>query len=259
MKKLYITAILSLIIITAAAQESVMTGREVMQILYDRPDGDTRYATTEMILIKKNGRQRIRKIKSWGADFGKDSKKIMFFTYPGDVRGTCFLCWEYDDASRTDDKWLYMPALKKTRRISGESSKTDYFMGSDFTYDDMSRRSVDKEKHQLIGNERIDGRDCWVVESIPIEKGEIYTRRISWVAKECLIPVKVEYYDKLDKLHRRMTISEIDQVQGFWTMHYMEMENVQTGHKTVIKMDNQQFDLKLRPNMFTVTTMEKGI
>lgn len=236
-----------------------ITGREVMIKMKNRPDGETRYATTEMILIKKNGRQRVRKIESWAMDIGDDSKKIMFFTYPGDVKGTGFLTWDYDDKDKTDDKWLYLPAMKKTRRISGKSSKTDYFMGSDFTYDDMSQRSVDKEKHTFLREEKLDGRDCWVVESKPLEKGEIYSKRVSWIAKECLIPLKVEFYDKLNKLHRVMTISEIDKQQGFWTMHHMEMENVQTGHKTVIKLENQKFDVKLNPNIFTVAKMEKGL
>ena len=72
-------------------------------------------------------------------DVGKDTKKIMFFTYPGDVKGTGFLTWDYDNPRKVDDKWLYLPAMKKTRRISGKSSKTDYFMGSDFEYAQCGR------------------------------------------------------------------------------------------------------------------------
>ena len=71
--------------------------------------------------------------------------------------------------------------------------------------------------------------------------------------------VKAEYYDKLNELHRRLTISNINKVQGFWTMHHMQMENVQTGHKTIIRMDNQKFNIKLSPNLFTVSQLEKGI
>lgn len=75
----------------------------------------------------------------------------MFFEYPGDVKGTGFLTWDYDEPGKDDDKWLYLPAMKKTRRISGSSARQDYFMGSDFTYDDMGSRSVDEDTHELLG------------------------------------------------------------------------------------------------------------
>lgn len=242
-----------------SAQAAGLTGRDIMQKVRNRADGDTRYATIEMTLIQKSGHKRIRKLESWAMDVGKDTKKIMFFTYPGDVKGTGFLTWDYDDESKTDDKWLYLPAMKKTRRISGKSSKTDYFMGSDFTYDDMSTRSVDEETHTLLKEETLDGHKCWVVQSVPDDKDEIYSRRVMWIRQDCLMAVKGEYYDKLDKLHRRLTISNIEKVQNFWTMHLMQMENVQTGHKTIIRMDNQKFDVKVAANLFTVAKLEKGL
>ena len=236
-----------------------LTGRDVMLKAKNRPDGDTRYATLTMTLIQKNGNRRERKLVSWAMDVGKDSKRVMFFTYPGDVKGTGFLTWDYDDAKREDDRWLYLPAMKKTRRISGKSSKTDYFMGSDFTYDDMSTRSVDEETHTLLKEDMQDGHKCWVVQSVPKDKDEIYSRRVMWIRQDCLMAVKGEYYDKLNKLHRRLSISNIEKVQDFWTMHLMQMENVQTGHKTIIKMNNQKFDVKVSANLFTVSKLEKGL
>ena len=241
------------------AQAGQLSGREIMQKVKNRADGDTRYATIEMTLVQKSGHKRVRKLESWGMDIGKDTKKIMFFTYPGDVKGTGFLTWDYDDTDKVDDKWLYLPAMKKTRRISGKSSKPDYFMGSDFTYDDMSTRSVDEEKHTFLREETLDGSRCWVVESVPYAKDGIYTRRITWIRQDCLIPVKAEYYDKLNKLHRSLTISNIEKVQGFWTMHFMQMINVQTGHQTIIRMNNQKFNVTVTPNLFTVAKLEKGL
>ncbi len=253
--------VLSLIAMLAVGgvQAAGLSGRDIMNKVKNRADGDTRYATIEMTLIQKSGHKRVRKLESWAMDVGKDTKKIMFFTYPGDVKGTGFLTWDYDNVNKVDDKWLYLPAMKKTRRISGKSSKTDYFMGSDFTYDDMSVRSVDEEKHSLLREEVLGGHKCWVVQSVPNDKGEIYTRRVTWIRQDCLMAMKAEYYDKLNKLHRRLTISNIKKVQGFWTMHLMQMENVQTGHKTVIRMSNQRFNVKVSPNLFTVSKLEKGL
>ena len=259
MKTRHFTLSLIAMLAVCGTQAAELSGRDIMQKVRNRADGDTRSATIEMTLIQKSGHKRVRKLESWAMDIGNDTKKIMFFTYPGDVKGTGFLTWDYDNTAKTDDKWLYLPAMKKTRRISGKSSKTDYFMGSDFTYNDMSTRSVDEEKHRLLREEMLGGHKCWVIESVPNDKDEIYARRVTWIRQDCLMAVKAEYYDKLNKLHRRLTISDIEKVQGFWTMHLMQMENVQTGHKTIIRMDNQKFNIKLSPNLFTVSQLEKGL
>ncbi len=248
-----------LMLIALSTKAQIANGREIMQQVKDRPNGDTRYAEMQMILIKKNGSQRERKIVSWSMDVGKDEKKIMFFTYPGDVNGTGFLTWDYDKIGKDDDKWLYLPAMKKTRRISGSSSKTDYFMGSDFTYDDMGSRNVDEDTHKLIKEEILDGKKCWVVESSPIDKHEIYSRKISWIRQECLSVVKVEYFDKLNKLHRTLVVSDIRVVQDFWTKHKMEMTDVQTGHKTLIIINNPKYNIKVDSKLFTVAKLEKGL
>lgn len=96
-----------------------LTGRDIVQKVKDRPDGDTRSSELSMTLINKAGSKRERKITSFAMDVGKDTKQIMFFRYPNDVKGTGFLTVDYDDISKDDDKWLYLPAMKKTRRISG--------------------------------------------------------------------------------------------------------------------------------------------
>ncbi len=240
-------------------QAQQLTGRDIVQKVKNRPDGDTRYSELELTLMKKNGTTRQRKITMWAMDEGKDTKKIMFFTYPGDVKGTGFLTYDYDQVGKEDDKWLYLPAMKKTRRISGSSSKTDYFMGTDFTYDDMGSRNVDEDTHKLLREEMKDGHKCWVVESVPVDKREIYSRKVSWIRQDCLTAIYVEYYDKLNKLHRVLTISDVKEVQGFWTVHKMEMKNVQTEHSTIITVKNSKYNIKVDKNLFTVAKLEKGL
>lgn len=256
-KALFILA--ACMIATFGANAQNLTGREIIQKVKDRPDGDTRYGEMELTLIKKNGSSRQRKVSSWAMDEGKDTKKMMVFTYPGDVKGTGFLTWDYDQIGKEDAKWLYLPAMKKTRRISGSSSKTDYFMGTDFTYDDMGSRHIDEDKHTLLREEMKDGHKCWVVESVPVDKHEIYSRKVTWIRQDCLVAVCAEYYDKLNKLHRLLTISEIKKIQDFWTICKMEMKNVQTGHSTVIEVKNTQYDVKIDKDLFTVAKLEKGL
>ena len=246
-------------LLLAAATSNAQSGRDIIQRVKDRPDGDTRYAEMQITLVKKNGDKRERKMVSWAMDQGKDTKKIMFFTYPGDVKGTGFLTWDYDQAGKEDDKWLYLPAMKKTRRISGASSKTDYFMGTDFTYDDMGGRNVDEDTHKLLREEMRDGHKCWVVESLPKDAREIYSRKISWIRQDCDAGIYVEYYDKLDKLHRVMTVQDVQKVQGFWTVIKMEMKNVQNGHSTQITVTGPKYDIAVDKSLFTVAKLEKGL
>lgn len=255
MKKILVIAAL----LCAAAQMDAQTGRDIIQRVKDRPDGNTRYAEMQLTLVKKNGDKRERKMVSWAMDEGKDTKKIMFFTYPGDVKGTGFLTWDYDQAGKEDDKWLYLPAMKKTRRISGSSSKTDYFMGTDFTYDDMGGRSVDEDKHTLLREETRDGHKCWVVESVPNDPHEVYSRKVTWIRQDSDTGVYCEFYDKLGKLHRVMTVTDLQKVEGFWTVMKMEMKNVQSGHSTQITVSEPKYDIKVDKSLFTVAKLEKGL
>ena len=257
MKKAFLTLAAILTAFSLNAQN--LSGRDIIKKVKDNPNGENRYAKLDLVLEKSNGSKRERKVESWAMDIGEDTKTMMFFTYPGDVKGTGFLTWNYDEIGKDDDKWLYMPALKKTRRISGSSSKTDYFMGTDFTYDDMGDRNVDEDDHKFLREETLDGFDCYVVESVPKDKREIYSKKISWIRKDCFMGIKVEFYDKLGKLHRVLNVSDIKKIQGYWTRSKMVMENVQTKHKTILTFSDMKYDLKIDQDMFNVTKLEKGL
>ncbi len=238
------------------------TAREIVQMTIDRPNGDTRQSEMTMTLINKRGRKRERKMLSYSIDCGKnkqDSKSMMFFLYPGDVKGTGFLTWDYDEVGKDDDKWLYLPAMKKTRRISGSSAKKDYFMGSDFTYDDLGKRNVDEDTHKLLGEEKSkDGKLCWKIESISKDKRDVYAKKISWIRKDCLMPLRVEYYDKRGKLQRVLTFSKISKLDGFWIAQRMEMDNVQRKHQTILEIKNPKFNVKLDEGQFNTNNLEGG-
>jgi hypothetical protein len=243
-------------VLPAQAAETVPTGLAIMTRVDDRPDGDDRTQMLTMTLINKSRRQRIRKVKSYSKDFGKDKKSVMVFEKPADVRGTAFLSWEYDDPAREDDKWLYMPAMKKVRRISG-ASKNEYFMGSDFTYDDMGDRNVEEDTHTLLGEEVVDGHDCWKVESIPVDPENMYTRKVIWVCKAADMAIKAEYYDK-DGLLKTFKALDFRQQDGFWTLFKSEMDNVSRKHKTVMEIDSVKYNTGINDNLFRVSTIQRG-
>ncbi len=237
-------------------QATEFSGRDIMVLVDERDDGNDSRVEMEMILINKRGRKRIRQILSYSKDYGKDSKTVMIFQKPADVKGTGFLSWEYDDDSKDDDRWLYMPALKKVRRISGSSGK-DYFMGSDFTYDDMGGRNPDEDTHTLLREENLNEQLCWVIESIPKEKNNMYAKKIVWIRQDVKMSVKVEYYDKLG-LMKTLIIKDIKQVDGIWTAHEMFMDNKAEKHQTVLKFNKVNYNQDLKDNMFTVSAIERG-
>lgn len=236
-----------------------LTGREIIRKVEERPDGDNRKSLMTMQLVNHRGATRERTILSYSMDLGKDSKSIMFFQSPADVKGTGFLSWQYDDPDRDDDKWLYLPAMKKVRRISGSSAKKENFMGSDFTYDDMGGRNVDEDEHQLLKEEQWDGSLCWVVESKPLEEDAVYSKTLSWIRQDALVPVKVEFYDRMGKLLKTLVASEISRESGYWTTRKLEMTNHQRNHRTLILMENIEYDIAMNESLFTVPALERGL
>jgi hypothetical protein len=239
------------------AQSAKLTGRDIALKVHDRPDGDDQRGVMHMTLINRRGKTRQRTILSFSKEYGKDSKSLMFFQSPADVKGTAFLQYEYDDPSKEDDRWLYLPALKKVRRISG-SSKNDYFMGTDFTYDDMGDRSVDEDHHKLLREEEVDSLTCWVLESTPKDKDYMYSRTVRWIRQDALVPIKVEFYDRQGNLLKVLTITDIRKQDGFWTMFKMEMDNLQEKHKTILKIKEMFYNTGLKDSLFRVSTLERG-
>ena len=241
----------------AYVQSAELIGRDIAIKVHDRPDGDDQRGVMHMTLINRRGRTRERTLLSLSKEYGKDSKSLMFFQSPADVKGTGFLQYDYDDPDKEDDRWLYLPALKKVRRISG-SSKNDYFMGTDFTYDDMGNRAVDEDHHKLLREEEVDSLTCWVLESTPKDKDYMYSRTVRWIRQDALLPVKVEFYDRHGNLLKVLTITDIRKQDGFWTMFRMEMDNLQEKHKTILEIEEIHYNVGLKDNLFRVSTLERG-
>jgi hypothetical protein len=227
----------------------------IMRQVYNRADGENRSSTMTMTLENKQGRQRVRTLESYSKNYGQDRKSIMIFQAPADVKGTMFLSWEYDDPKREDDKWLYMPAMRKDRRISG-TSRNEYFMGSDFTYDDMGRRHPSKDRYTFLGEEEFEGHDCWKIEAVPVES-EIYAKRILLVGKDAKLILRGEYFDK-NGLLKIFEAREVRKIDGFWTTIIGQMTNVISKHKTVLHTKDMQYNRGLDDAIFTVATLQRG-
>lgn len=253
---------------SASAQETQeilastpLTGIEVMEKMRNRADGDDRQGTMTMKLINKRGAERVRVLEQISKDDGKngmDRKSLITFVKPADVDGTKFLSWTYDAINKDDDKWLYMPALKKVRRISG-SANNDFFMGSDFTYDDidMGRRNLSKDTHTVLSEEKYKEYDCWKVESIPVDKKDPVMRRVTWVDKKTHLVVHAEYYDKKG-LTRVYDVLKLQEQEGFWAIEEAQMKNLANDHKTVLSFGPYTYNQGFDDALFQVAVLQRG-
>ena len=261
MKKIQITtAIIAIIIAMGFSPELTgqsLSGKQIIEKVYNRPAGDDQTSDLTMTLINKSGAQRIRIIKQFTMDLGDVEKSIMFFLSPADVKNTSFMSWSYD-SDQSDDQWIYLPALKKTKRISSDS-KSDYFMGSDFTYDDLGDRKLEDDTHQLIREETLDGKECYVVESLSKDEDYMYSKTLVWVNKANFIGVQKEFYDEDEDLLKILAIKESEEISGIWVITHSEMKNVQKNHKTTMVLNNVQINSGMSASKFTERMMMRGM
>ena len=255
----FITIVLAIIIasnIKVVAQE--LSGKQIIEKVYNRETGDDQTSDLTMTLINAQNKERVRKLKQFQKDFGTTDKKIMFFISPADVKNTSFMSWSYDDDSKSDDQWIYLPALKKTKRISSDS-KSNYFMGSDFTYDDLGDRKLEDDTHKLLREETFNGKECYVVESMPKDEDYMYSRTLVWVNKSNFLGVKKEFYDEDEDLLKILSIKDIEKISGIWIITNSEMKNVQSNHKTTIVLKNVQINTNISTSKFSERMMMRGL
>ena len=262
MKKISVS-IISLGLIFGLAMNTELSaqaldGKQIIEKVYNRPTPPNQTSTLTMTLINKSNEKRVRIIKQNTKDFGHVERNIMFFITPADVKNTSFMNWTYSEVDKSDDQWIYLPALKKTKRISSES-KSDYFMGSDFTYDDLGDRKVEDDTHTLLGEETIDGKDCYIVESISNDKNYMYSKTKTWVVKDHFIELKKDFFDEDGDHLKTQQIKEYGDFDGFYIKILEEMVNVQDNHRTSLYFENIDISVDLPETLFTERMMMRGI
>jgi len=256
--KFFKTAIAAILIAaTGALSAQSMTGRDIVEKSYNRPTGDDQVSNLKMTLINSRGSERVREIKQFTRDDGKVEKSIMFFLAPADVKNTSFMNFSYSD-DKADDQWIYLPALRKVKRISSDS-KSDYFMGSDFTYDDLGDRKLDEDKHKFLRSEMLVGKDCYVVESVSKDPDYMYSKTITWINKKNFIGVKKEFYDEDGELLKILHIKKYENVSGFDIITHSEMENVQRDHKTKMELSDVEVNIGVSDSKFSQRMMMRGL
>lgn len=215
-------------------------------------------STADMLMLLKNeqGQQSTREIKIKSLEQeGEGDKSLSIFNKPRDVKGTAFLSFSHSVGP--DDQWLYLPALKRVKRISSKN-KSGPFMGSEFSFEDLGSFEVEKYTYNYLGDDNVSGIDSFKVEQFPVDENSGYTRRIVWVDKKEYLVQKIEFYDRKNSLLKTLSYLNYQQYLGkFWRANSMKMINHQNGKSTELQWDNYAFRTGLRDSDFNRNSLKR--
>ncbi|MBT4100204.1 MAG: outer membrane lipoprotein-sorting protein [Gemmatimonadetes bacterium] len=227
----------------AATPDAAATARG-LEIAVEADRRDTGFgdflATITMTLRNKHGESSERRMEVRTLEQAEDGdKSLIIFQNPGDVKGTAFLSFTHK--SEPDDQWLYLPALKRVKRIAS-SNKSGPFMGSEFAYEDISSQEVEKYTYQYLGEEEFDGRNHFMVERDPVDRKSGYSRQVAWIDTDEYRVWKVDFYDRRGSLLKTLTVSGYNQyLDQFWRADLWLMVNHKTGKQTELSWEGFVF------------------
>jgi uncharacterized protein len=227
-------------------------------------EGDVRFSKVMMTLTDKRGKARVREAVIYRKYIGQEKRTVLFYLQPRNVKDTAFLTYDYPQADVDDDQWLYLPALRKSRRISA-SDRGDYFLGTDLTYEDMKKEGkfdLQDYRFQTLGFESVNGRKRLLLESIPrteaIARELGYGKVRAWVDPDNWIIMKAQYWDTNLNLLKTLELDDVRQVDGVWTRHYLSIENHKTGHHTEWRISDVDYQTSISDNLFSRNALKRG-
>ncbi len=232
-----------------SAQDAVELMKQAHLKLYYA--GDDGKAEVVMHLIDKGGKERLREFTMLRIDNadGGDQKYYTYFKKPSDVSRLSFMV--HKSADGNDSRWIYVPAVDLVKPISADD-KNSSFVGSDFTYEDVSGRHWSEDKHTLKdANGKLDGKDVYVIESVPVKEYKGFARKVSYIDKALMIPLKEEYFDKKGEMVRIFRADKIQDIEGITTVTSRSIENVKKGSRTVVEFTGIDYNLGLTDELFT--------
>ncbi len=253
---IWLISICSLVLI---APLKAQTGREIMERALHKTSWQTMQGDVSLIITNSRGEQRIRKIKMYSRKRTEDeSDMLMRFVAPPDVRGTAFLIIEH--ARGDDERYLYLPALRRVKRIAS-SGKGGNFMASDFTYYDIGRPKLNDWTYKRLADTTLNGQLCYQIECLPaspqIAHDTGYNKIIRWIRQDVLVTIQAHYFDRGNRLWKVLTVPQIQDIQGVWFQTDMVMKDVQTQHQSEMKFENIQVNVKLPHQFFSVRYLQR--
>lgn len=259
MKKIFMLFILFLFSSQLTAQE--WTAKKIMEEQGERHKAKSEFAKEQMTLVDKKGNKEIRITRKYGKELEEDkSRFLIVFDSPKSVKGTALLTWNEKDQDA--DQWMYLPAQKRMQRIA-KGSKKGYFMGTDFTFEDMQPEDQDNFDYTIIRSDKISGLDCWVIKAKPnnptTERESGYKWRILYVLKKYFFTVKIEFFDKREKKIKTQVNGRLKRINGTrYRTNKSQMTNHETGHKTITEVVSREIDKPIDSTMFTERYITSG-
>ena len=247
-----------------SAAEDATDVRTIMQAVEDRSEGQTRSSEIEMQITAKNGDQRIRKLRSMLKETEGLRVRALYLLAPADVKDTALLTNDYENIAQEDEQWLYLPSLKKTKRIpTGDQSNS--FLGSDFSYADLTRVEIDLYDYKLMRETQIEDKAAWQIEAVPRSKEEArrtgYSKAVLFVRKDNYVIARAVYFMSGGRL-KYLDVRDLQEIKGVWVATEVHMTTKQGDdvlHKTVLLSRDVKVNEPLDENMLTVRGLEKGV
>lgn len=238
---------------------AALDGTEIIKKSRDLFQGKDQRSTVTLELTNSDGStRRIVTKRLWmdmGGSKGIATKTVFFTMFPPDSKGVGFLIWDTSDPKQKDQLWLYLPSLRQVRKVSVRD-QDDAFMGSDLTFADMGQRLLSEDAHTLVGEETIDGKDYYVVESVPVAES-IYGKKKLWISKEDFTTLKIEYFDSKQELLKTQDITwTIDGEMRVYKR--LDVRNVQTGHSTIYEITELEVNVGLDDKDFSERSLKRG-
>lgn len=235
---------------------------QVMQEVRDRDQGQDRRSDIRLVQTMPDGFVRERVLVMYEKEYGPERKSTLYFTSPSDTAGTGILMLSYDEVSgKDDDQWLYLPALRKTKRIA-TNSKEGPFLGTDFSFADIERMRVSDYEYRLVGEEVVDGRPVLVIEAATPDGLENprtgYSKRMVHVDRERNLILKDKFFRE-GRMIKEFKVIEVAQVDGYWTVKDASMTNFVEGGETRLVRDDTAYNMDLPDQYFTERALKRGL
>lgn len=262
--KLLIMALLTVVYSNVISAE-LPSGDIIAFNINARDEGIAVSRNLKMQMTDRHGKERIRETRAFRKYFGDEKRTAIFYLKPKNIKDTAFLTYDYEDKEIDDDQWLYLPAMRKVRRISA-SDRGDYFLGTDLSYEDIkleTRVSVKDYRRKTIAEDVVDGVHCYIVEETAIDNETAeelgHSRRESCVDDSIWMTRRSKFWDLQNNLLKTTYFKDISKVQGIWTAHTIEVENHKTGHHTVFSFSDVNYTDGVKDSIFTQNALKRGL
>lgn len=261
-----ILLVLSLSLISGTGfSQNLPNIEKIISAVNQRDEGQAVSRDLTMTMVDRSGKTRVRETRAFRKYFANEKRTAIFYKKPNNIKDTAFLTYDYASNEVDDDQWLYLPAMRRVRRISA-ADRGDYFLGTDFTYEDIrleTRISEQDYTHTLLGVEVMANKEYYIVESTPVSPdiaAELgYGKLQSLIDKSNWMITQSQYWDVKGNLLKTIQFSDIRQIQSIWTAHIIKVVNHKTEHKTKFTFSDVDYLTEVPDETFTTQTLRRGL